>query len=117
MLPPEIAAMAEPLGHRGKTLVLASEDPIVVQELSFFSNQILKRVNDYLGEEVFDKVTFELINGRVPLARQPEPELRQPPEQPKMPRNLGGLLDKFDKDSAIGRCYRAYVERFAGRSK
>ncbi|BCS88223.1 DUF721 domain-containing protein [Pseudodesulfovibrio sediminis] len=108
----EMAHMVRPLGHRGTKIILAAEDPIIMQEAQFLSEQLLKTINDFLGEEVFDKVVFELLNGRVPLDGEIRPEAPEPPRKLKKPKNLGDLNDKLDPDSPIGRCYRAYRRMF-----
>jgi hypothetical protein len=108
----DVAQMARPLGHRGGRLVLAADDPIVMQEAQFLGPMILERVNGFLGKEVFDKVVFELLNGRVPLDGEIRPEAPKPPRKLKKPEKLGSLNDKFDPDSPVGRCYRAYQRMF-----
>ena len=112
----EIARMAHPLTVRGSTLVLASEDPVVVQELSYFAPQILDRVNGFLvrnqGQEVFDKVRFEMLDGRIPLDGHGSDLPEAPAARPKKPRDIGALLEKLPADSPVGRCYRAYVRMF-----
>lgn len=109
----EMARMVRPLGHRGARLILAAEDPMIAQEAQYLAPMILGRINGFLGEEVFDKVAFELLNGRVPLDGDfPRPE--KPPQRPlKKPDNLGALDKKLDPDSPVGRCYRAYQRMFA----
>jgi hypothetical protein len=108
----EMAAMARPLGHRGGRIILAAEDPMVMQEAQFLGPMILEKINTFFGEEVFDKVVFELLNGRVPLDGEfPKPET--PPQRPlKKPEKLGSLDKKLDPDSPVGRCYRAYQRMF-----
>jgi len=108
----DVARMARPLGHRGGRLVLAADDPIVMQEAQFLGPMILERVNGFLGQEVFDKVVFELLNGRVPLDGEIRPEAPEPPRKLKKPEKLGSLNDKLDPDSPVGRCYRAYQRMF-----
>lgn len=117
VLPPEVAGMARPLGHRDRVLLLAAEDPVVVQEAQFLGPLILEKVHAFLGHEVFDKVRFELINGRVPLdGRQGgSGTAASPPVE--IPNEYGGLDDLLEEDSAIGRAYRAYVNRMAGEDK
>lgn len=114
LLGPDMAALMRPLGHRERTLLLATEDPVVAQEASFLAPLVLDKVHGFLGQEVFDKVHFELLNGRIPLAgrtTRPEPEPRPLPR----PRRIGGLRGLLDEDSPLGRCYRAYVRLFADR--
>jgi len=108
----DVARMARPLGHRGGRLVLAADDPIVMQEAQFLGPMILERVNGFLGKEVFDKVVFELLNGRVPLDGDIRPEAPKPPRKLKKPEKLGSLNEKLDPDSPVGRCYRAYQRMF-----
>jgi len=108
----EMAAFAKPLGHRGRKLILAAEDPMVVQEAQFLGPMILETVNRFLGEEVFDKVVFELLNGRVPLDGLVRPEAVEPLRKLKKPDNLGSLGDKLDPETPLGRCYQAYRRMF-----
>ncbi|QJB56975.1 DUF721 domain-containing protein [Pseudodesulfovibrio sp. zrk46] len=108
----EMAPIARPLGHRGRKLILAAEDPMVMQEAQFLAPMILDTVNGYLGEEVFDKVTFELLNGRVPLDGVIRPEAVEPPRKLKKPKDLGKLTQLLDTDTPLGRCYRAYMRMF-----
>jgi hypothetical protein len=108
----EMAHIARPLGHRGRKLVLAAEDPMVMQEAQFLAPMILEKINGYLGQEVFDKVAFELLNGRVPLDGLVRPEAPGPLRKLKKPDNLGGLEENFDPDSPMGRCYQAYRRMF-----
>ncbi|MEZ7197917.1 MULTISPECIES: DUF721 domain-containing protein [Pseudodesulfovibrio] len=108
----DVARMARPLGHRGGRLVLAADDPIVMQEAHYLGPMILERINGFLGKEVFDKVVFELLNGRVPLDGETRPEAPKPPRKLKKPEKLGSLNEKLDPDSPVGRCYRAYQRMF-----
>lgn len=112
VLPPEIAKLARPLGHRGTTLLLTSDDPVVTQELSYFSDEILSRVNGFLGQEVFDKVRFELLEGRVPLDGKPERAKAPTGPLREKPSNLGAILEEMDQDTPLGKCYRAYLGLF-----
>lgn len=108
----DMASMARPLGHRGSRLVLAADDPVVMQEAYYLGPMILERVNHFLGQEVFDKVVFELLNGRVPLDGETRLEAPKPPRKLKKPEKLGTLNEELDPDSPVGRCYRAYQRMF-----
>ena len=108
----EMAPMARPLGHRATKLILAAEDPMIMQEAQFLAPMILDKINAFLGEEVFDKVAFELLNGRVPLDGEFSQEQTTPKRKPKKPKKLGSLNKKLDPDSPVGRCYRAYQRMF-----
>jgi hypothetical protein len=109
---PEVAQLARPLGRRGSTLILRVDDALAAQELSLFAPQILARVNEFLAEEVFDKVHFELIGSKVPLDGHTQAEEGPPPVRPKRPAGLGGLARTLKRDSPVGRCYRAYLRLF-----
>lgn len=108
----EMAPLARPLGHRGMRLILAAEDPMVMQEAQFLAPLILEKINGFLGEEVFDKVVFELLNGRVPLDREAPSEPPEPKRVLKKPKTLGTLNKELDPDSPVGKCYRAYQRMF-----
>jgi|MTBAKSStandDraft_2_1061841.scaffolds.fasta_scaffold00007_40 hypothetical protein len=115
LLGPELAPLMRPLGHRERTLILATEDPVVAQEASFLAPLVLEKVHEFLGEEVFDKVHFELLSGRVPLDEQTAPAPAPSPARPKKPGNLGGLTALLEGDSPVARCYRAYLRLFAAQ--
>ncbi len=106
----EMAPLARPLGHRGGKLILAADDPMVMQEAQFLAPMILDKVHEFLGQEVFDKVVFELLNGRVPLDGAIRPEAPEPPRKLKKPEKLGSL--EFEPDSPLERCYQAYRRMF-----
>lgn len=108
----EMARVARPLGHRGSKLILAADDPMVMQEAHYLGPMILEKVNGFLRQEVFDKVVFELLNGRVPLDGAIRPEAPKPPRKLKKPEKLGSLNEELDPDSPVGRCYRAYQRMF-----
>lgn len=109
---PEVAELARPLGHKEGTLLLYAEDSIAAQQLTYFAPEILSRVNEFLGQEVFDKVRFELLNGRVPLGENRRERPQASSLRVQRPPILGGLAGKLDPQSAVGRCYLAYVKRF-----
>ena len=112
---PEVAELARPLGHKDGTLQLYAQDAIAAQQLTYYVPELLQRVNAFFGEEVFDKVRFELLDGRVPLGLQSQAETAPAPQPPRKPSNLGGLIDKIDPDTAVGRCYQAYVRYFSSQ--
>ncbi len=109
---PDVAELARPLGHKDGTLLLYTEDAIAAQQLTYFAPEIISRVNAFLGQEVFDKVRFELLNGRVPLGENRRERPQASPLRVQRPPILGGLAGKLDPQSAVGRCYMAYVKRF-----
>jgi len=112
LLDPEIAGLAKPLGHRKQTLVVGVEDPVAMQEASFYVSELLDMANGFLGQNYFDKVQFDLLVDKVPLnaARQPVQDVRRQPLQ--QPGTLGKHLNDFDADSVVARCYKAYVGLF-----
>jgi len=112
---PEVAELARPLGHKQGTLLLFTQDAIAAQQLTYYAPELLERVNAFFGELVFDKVRFELLDGRVPLGLQTRAEKPADALRPKKPSNLGGLVGKIDPDSAVGRCYLAYVRFFSSQ--
>jgi hypothetical protein len=112
---PQIAELARPLGHRRTTLIIGVEDSMVMQEMNLYAPALIEQANDYLGMKFFDKVQLELIGEQVPLDMEPEEPPGAPGLAPPRPRRLGGLLESLEPDSPVAKCYRAYVEYFAGR--
>ena len=114
VLGPGLASLALPMGHREATLLIAAEDHLIMQELSFLAPEILERVNAFLDEDRFQEVHFSLLGKRRSLNSPAAPDPRRAPPAPHCPdpNNLGALWDSMDPDTPLGRCYRAYVRRF-----
>ena len=109
---PGIAELIRPLGHTKDVLVLGAEDAIVMQEFTYFSDQILERVNTFLGTPFFARVRIELLKGRSPLNTRllaPVP----PKKALARPGNLGNLTHSMDDTSPVARAYKKYVRLFA----
>lgn len=113
---PDVAELAHPVGHKEGALLLAAEDSVAAQQLSYYAPELLERVNAFFGEEVFDKVRFELLDGRAPLDGNQAGQAPSVPEPRRAaaftPPHVGGLMDRADPETAAGRCYLAYVRRF-----
>ncbi len=46
-------------GFRNKTVWIGTPSSVFSQELSFFENEIVKRVNELIGEDILKSVRFE----------------------------------------------------------
>ncbi|MGE4557754.1 MAG: DUF721 domain-containing protein [Desulfovibrionaceae bacterium] len=110
----ELSEMARPLGRRRNALIIGCEDALVMQELSFFESEVLHRVHEFLGEECFDKVRFELIEDRTSLDTIEAPTVQRGRRPLLRPANLGEVQRLWEDESAIGRSYRAYVALMSG---
>jgi hypothetical protein len=107
----EIAAMIRPLGHRKNTMLLGATNSMVMQEFSFFAQDILEKANAFLGNAYFQKVQIELMAGRPALDQSLLPPIPSRPPAPR-PEVLGNLLPCMDSSSPVTSCYRAYVKHF-----
>ena len=118
VLGPGLAGLALPLGHRDATLLIAAEDHLIMQELSFLTPEILERVNAFLEEDRFQEVHLSLLGKRRALnsTARPEPRRTPPVILKPDPEHLGALWDNMDPDTPLGRCYRAYVRRFGKKN-
>lgn len=101
--------LARPLGTRKDTLIIGVENSLVMQECLFYSEQILEKVEAYLGWQPFDKIKFELISDTVCLDEifvtcdfQKQPA--------RIPDELGNLLETVPEESPVGSCYRTYLK-------
>jgi hypothetical protein len=114
---PETAELVRPLGHRRRELLLGTDDPVAMQEMVFAGPEIVALVNGALGQDVFDKVRFDLIGDRVSLdaLRAEAPRFHTPPVS--RPANLGGLMGQLDRASPVARCYAKYVAYFDAGGK
>jgi len=106
----EAAPYAHPLGHRRGILLVGVEDPMAMQESHYDAPDILLAVNGFLGQQAFDRVQFDLLQGKTPLdAASGEAPTFWRPLPPRIA-NLGNL--RLDPDTAVGRSYAAYVRQY-----
>ncbi len=103
-----LAAMARPVGHRDRVLVLGVEDSVVMQELVFYSQDILQRVEAFLGWRPFDKVKLELLNSRTSLDMLRLEHSWQEVSAVEMYSSLQKAELDLDPGTAVGSCYQAY---------
>jgi len=111
ILGPEIAEMIRPLGHRKTTMLLGATNSMVMQEFSYFAQNILDKANSFLGNAYFQKVQIELMAGRPALDKSLLPKFPPRPAAPK-PDILGNLLPCMAPSSPVTSCSRAYVRHF-----
>ncbi len=106
-----IANMARPLGKRGNTLLIGVEDSVVMQELSFYSEEFLKKIEKFLGWQPFDKVKYKLLEDKTPLTELDplvtERSLIAGGGQEVLPTEIGKL--SLPESSSVGRAYNAYL--------
>lgn len=119
----ELANMAQPLGHRrapkggeparqGLTLLLGAEDAMLLQELRFRGEEILERVNGFLGRACFCEVQVSLPLGRGAPARSRERPSLPDRDEPGGPAAARGIfLAGMDRDSPVARCYARFARR------
>lgn len=127
----ELAALAMPLGQRagrsparagereGATLLLGAEDAMLLQELRFRGDEILARVNAFLGQPYFGAVQVSLPLGKsAPERSRQDPAdasaLREPGEAAPAP--SGVFLRAMDPDSPVARCYARFARRPDGEA-
>ncbi len=105
-----VAPYCRPLGHRRGILLVGVDDPAAMQETRYDGPDILDAVNGFLGQHFFDKIQFDLLQGKTPLDAQPgqAPTFWRPPKW--RTGHLGGLT--LDPNTAVGRSYAAYVRQF-----
>ncbi len=114
VLGPQLSPLGIPLGHAKDCLLIGAEDSMAVQELFMQTGEILERVNAFMDMPFFSRLQVELRLGRANLAAsRPSVKKRLPPPRLPKPPNLGALLDVLPADSAVGKCYRAYLAYFA----
>lgn len=115
---PELAALAWPLGHRNRVLLVGGEDAMSMQELSLQSGEILERVNAFMDEAFFSEVRVSLALGKNPLDSAmavPAPRVR--PMLERGPAPLGLYLEAMDSQSAVARCYARFSQKKAASSR
>lgn len=125
VLGPELAALAQPLGHHqpGKgdggtgraALLLGVEDAMLMQELRFRGEEILERVNGFLGRAYFCEVKVSLPLGRsAPVrSREQAPPVGMADTTPPCAAR-GTFLSGMDSASPVARCYARFARLTRG---
>lgn len=108
----ELAKLARPLGRRKNTLIIGAVDNVVMQELVYYSPQILEQIDEFLGWQPFDKVVFELLDTRSSLDEIKIRHSYKRPDCCQNSQNVGKYWDEFPEDSAVAKSYRAFVQMF-----
>lgn len=54
------ASNVEIKGHKNGVLMLGVEDSLLMQELSYETNEVLEKINEYLGEKYFKEIRLNL---------------------------------------------------------
>lgn len=119
---PQLSGLAYPLGARRESLLIGADDNLVLQELSFLSLEILERANAFLETPYFARIELSLLRGRVtldvaiPLIDEADKKAYIPPHNP-VSKPAPGALGKLniDRNSAIGKIYWKYVDRFGSQ--
>jgi hypothetical protein len=108
-----LGKIALPLGTQNRTLLIGADDSMLMNDLSFYTPEILGRANAFMREEYFDKIRLSPLRGRTPLyPAPPKQSSMQEPDIRTKPENLGGLMGVLDPDSPIGKAYASYVKSF-----
>ncbi len=87
----ELCTLALPIGHRDKNLLIAAEDNLALNELTYLGDEILERVHAFLDEEAFEKIELHLLQSKRPL--NTPFEIYSAPQNVELirPENLGRL--------------------------
>ncbi len=67
----ELASLALPIGHKGRTLLVGAEDNYALSDLLYSESEILLLVNAFMGEDYFEKIEMHLLQGKKPLNVMP----------------------------------------------
>ncbi|SHN56225.1 DUF721 domain-containing protein [Desulfovibrio litoralis] len=116
----DLAELVKPLGNKDRTLVLAVEDSIMMQEAHYQLQTIMRLVNEYLwdimGENFFVKAQLTLPKGKQGLdsykgIEQPVVYEYIVPEPP----GLDTVEEKLNPNSPVMSCFKAYYNYFKTR--
>ncbi len=100
-----------PLGAKDGVLFISAEDAITMQELSYMHDEILDRVNDFMGKMFFHTVKVRLLLDKAPLHEAVQrPGLRRIPV-PQGPTLTGEYLSSMDPASPVARCYALFIKK------
>lgn len=108
----DLAEDMYPIGIHNKTLQVAAEDSMILQDIRMNSAEILRRVNAFMmecGDDLcFEKIEFSLIQGRTILTQTQTSLYKDEIYVPPAPETLAPKF--FEDDSALAACYKAYCD-------
>lgn len=106
----ELAAIASPLGSRGRTLLIRAEDSMQMQELHFLCGTLLEKVNAFLGSEYFVAARLTMLgNGKICLSEDIAMPSQPGPDILKKEALSGKFLAMMDRKSPVALCYARFV--------
>lgn len=105
-----VSNMAKPLGVRKNKLIIGVEDSILMQELVFYQEDILNKINHFLGNQIFDKIIFKLLEEKAPLDKIFQNKEIKKDTRIQLPEKIGSLLDKIPNKSPVFKAYNKYLD-------
>lgn len=106
----ELAPIAKPLGVRQDTILIGTIDHILLQELTYYTPEILERVNAFMDSQAFNKVELQLISQKTNLECLKVPSL-PPRQKPIAPPSLTKrYLEKMQANSPVTMAYIQYLK-------
>ncbi len=87
----DLASLALPLGYRNKIFLIAAEDSMALNELSYSQEEILGRIHAFIDMNYFDKIELHLLQGKTALNQIPKAEHDRYETVLIRPENLGKL--------------------------
>ncbi len=106
----DLSDLACPLGHSEGVLLVGAEDAMSMQELHYYSDEMLERANAFMDAVFFTEVRIRLILGRKSLdAVRPASLVGSAPEV-ALPCATGKYLKKMNLSSSLGRCYEKFSQ-------
>ncbi len=111
-----LCRLAKPLGTKKGKLIIGVSDSIIMQELIFYQEEILSKINQFLGDQIFDKIIFKLLEEKAPLnnifLKKEETDIKT-----QIPKKIGKLIDEIPKTSPVFKAYKKYVKAIYERKK
>lgn len=113
----ELAAMVTPLGTDKKHLLVGVEDALAMQEAQYQKDDILQKINAWLGQDYFDDVRLSLMLGREarkgkkPDPILPENDMEDGMEEMEKSGATGIYLKNMDPNSPVAKAYARYAKK------
>lgn len=110
---PELAGLAKPLGKQKQSLIIGVENSLIMQEIRFYSQQLLDFIYDFLQWQPFDKIKFELLYGKTSLDQiqiNKDIKIQEPRHAHVADSNIGHLDFTACSIPSFSSCYKSYVQ-------
>lgn len=107
----DLASMAQPLGSRGRALIVGASDAMQAQELHFRALELVGLANAFLRTAYFEEARVSLARAGKNCRALSASRDSHAAKKSHQPAPTGVFLAQMDKNSPVAACYAAFVHK------